>query len=849
MANTEKDHLAYQYDPLPDPSTHIRILQLYPASSEFDLVACSFEVDDVTLASSTATFVVHQPIDDNDAPREYALLSDAAILMVSEDTHFFLQRLRNQPSESLRRVWSPRVCINQMDENEQSLQLGCYPFIYKRALQSMSMTLNYKQELLSSPDSIRVIELDQSGGLSNDLLKTRMRQVSLQDEPTFFYLDIREGLTDDSWPVKTPVLCNRRLLNLPTPLAQILTFVLRSKGPRAFWTPSICHEKGATLDPALDQRIRKHAKEVVGIMQPLYSYAPLPQDRPFIRLLKILPATASDDVLVAEIGHFPLDDSCPSFVALSYVWGSPNPPWMVCTPAGRYIVCTQSLRLALCHLRDRGELIVWADAICINQKDNQEKSKQVLLMGEIYKRASRVVVELGMTCTNEQHLACRKFLQALLGMLSLSARVLQAVRPERTSLQSEEYGKFGIPSYGHQAWGAWRTMRSRPWFTRSWIVQEVTASRNVTLLYNGLSFRWEDIHLANGVTAREQVDSKTYNGKMNIQNMGDLQNTEKGSLPRLLDLLSTFKSLDATDPRDKIYAFRGLASDGDDSPLPDYSKPVADIFVDFASFFVRNGLTGRMLLEAGQHRAVQDIPSWVPDWSNSKSWQTYNYAKGIAWIPLNSLQKQLSLESRDSVTPGSTEGSILHTRVSILDEIDTLSSAVSNTFLYEDVSERARIDNEVLDLYNSAQKMATKLNTTEMNTNSTRTAVQKTVLGGDAKSFVPMDGFYGRSKIIGSIQDDENGTLTAKFDEHLRERLSSRRFCVTKHGRMALVPSISEDGDTIGFVEHVESPFILRHKGNSCYTLIGDAFVLDPNRGHGNEGGALDLKFVDVRIV
>jgi hypothetical protein len=38
---------------------------------------------------------------------------------------------------------------------------------------------------------------------------------------------------------------------------------------------------------------------------------------------------------------------------------------------------------------------LWIDAICINQSDNEEKSQQVRLMGEIYSKAEVVRVWLG----------------------------------------------------------------------------------------------------------------------------------------------------------------------------------------------------------------------------------------------------------------------------------------------------------------------------------------------------------------------------------------------------------------------------------------------------------------------
>lgn len=53
---------------------------------------------------------------------------------------------------------------------------------------------------------------------------------------------------------------------------------------------------------------------------------------------------------------------------------------------------------ALVQLQELGgsgvEMALWVDAICINQRDEVEKSVQVNMMGDIFKRAEKVVVWL-----------------------------------------------------------------------------------------------------------------------------------------------------------------------------------------------------------------------------------------------------------------------------------------------------------------------------------------------------------------------------------------------------------------------------------------------------------------------
>ena len=54
---------------------------------------------------------------------------------------------------------------------------------------------------------------------------------------------------------------------------------------------------------------------------------------------------------------------------------------------------TTNLKEALLHVvgKSEREISLWVDALCINQADNEEKSEQVRLMGEIYSRATGVI--------------------------------------------------------------------------------------------------------------------------------------------------------------------------------------------------------------------------------------------------------------------------------------------------------------------------------------------------------------------------------------------------------------------------------------------------------------------------
>jgi len=85
----------------------------------------------------------------------------------------------------------------------------------------------------------------------------------------------------------------------------------------------------------------------------------------------------------------------PQYEALSYTWGNPRHlKWISIGEFDHPI--TASLELALQYLRNQNSArTLWADAICINQMDPEERSHQVEQMRAIYQSASTVLVWLG----------------------------------------------------------------------------------------------------------------------------------------------------------------------------------------------------------------------------------------------------------------------------------------------------------------------------------------------------------------------------------------------------------------------------------------------------------------------
>jgi hypothetical protein len=112
-----------------------------------------------------------------------------------------------------------------------------------------------------------------------------------------------------------------------------------------------------------------------------------------IRLIRLLPGSWADEIR-CELVYDSLAN-VRSYYALSYVWGSRHVTRSIQLNAQPFRV-TVNLEAALRHLREQlhNELL-WIDALSINQKDDQERTHQVSLMGSIYRSSKSVLVYLG----------------------------------------------------------------------------------------------------------------------------------------------------------------------------------------------------------------------------------------------------------------------------------------------------------------------------------------------------------------------------------------------------------------------------------------------------------------------
>lgn len=131
-----------------------------------------------------------------------------------------------------------------------------------------------------------------------------------------------------------------------------------------------------------------------------FSYDSVPITATEIRVFNILPEIAFQASGPIRIKLTTISiHNLPEFKSLSYPWGdvgseAHSPLKIVCN--GKYLQITKSLESALRVLRTSyEEFPLWADQICINQRDSNEKSVQICHMATIFSRSARTIAWLG----------------------------------------------------------------------------------------------------------------------------------------------------------------------------------------------------------------------------------------------------------------------------------------------------------------------------------------------------------------------------------------------------------------------------------------------------------------------
>lgn len=339
---------------------------------------------------------------------------------------------------------------------------------------------------------------------------------------------------------------------------------------------------------------------------PEFCYEPLAPDS--IRLIILQPNRTGKKTGVVHCRLVHRTFACkPQYEALSYTWGDIEPTETIYVN-GAPLRVRANLYLALSHFRQGEPRTLWADAICIDQSNDQERSIQVGFMDIIFQRAQGVRIWLG----------CVSKFDSL------------------PQLQDHALINFLLSP---------RNILSLPYWNRAWIIQEIGLSTNLSLHVGSASMEWSYFvdRLQWGNTGAFTGD--TYHQRSHILKL-DLKRRERhGDRNRLEQLLEDFQNCQCKEAQDKVFAFLGLASDSH-TITADYSKPLFGVFGDLVDFFCErklldNGATNELdrsmrIIKFSQllHKLLQKINNPHPDLSRRATIVQVRGAKGGSIIHL-----------------------------------------------------------------------------------------------------------------------------------------------------------------------------------------------------------------------
>ncbi|KAI1380121.1 heterokaryon incompatibility protein-domain-containing protein [Hypoxylon crocopeplum] len=370
-----------------------------------------------------------------------------------------------------------------------------------------------------------------------------------------------------------------------------------------------------------------------------FEHEHLKDNKDMIRLIKLLPSKDPAKSISCEILHVSLS-SVPDYEALSYTWGGQKAECVIYCKTKRLLV-TRNLFLALARLRlpDHTRLI-WADAVCIDQKNMTEKTHQVRMMKEIYQAARRVVIWLGEDEGNSH------------SAIALLGRLVDVWREQQQQLQDHEVTgtptdtqrplskvavgllqkdrtRLGLPPSHDPSYNALDALFQRSYFRRVWIVQEIVMARETQVLCgtSPLTLSWDDLvavlrYIPDLAAYTIAIPSALELGQMIERTRAAVIQGDTKRL-RLSTLLSRHNCFQATEPKDNIIGIIGMASSHLNIKV-DYNMNTDDFFRSAALELLKEDRSLDILgdVDHGKELAGVDngnVPSWVPRWQTSRA--------------------------------------------------------------------------------------------------------------------------------------------------------------------------------------------------------------------------------------
>lgn len=558
-----------------------------------------------------------------------------------------------------------------------------------------------------------------------------------------------------------------------------------------------------------------------------------------IRLLYLAPGSPEDPLR----GHldvvalaYPDNSWCPArlasgaeYVALSYTWGDQSDPATI-KLNGNMTLIGRNLASALKNVRLKERwCTLWADALCIDQQDDVEKSRQVQSMPTIYEAAKLVIVWLG-----DGFEGAEEAFAWLRGLWHIQ---------EEVTLSLDRINALLSPLIAE----ALTRLLHLPWWRRVWVIQELTVCQEAIVMCGSSTVPFGCfITLANIMntfifTGRINQPDCSYSALMpagqDLLTLAEIRCAWKrcdGSI-NLMELEAlirrTYLRTCATDARDHFYALLSIALTENWLELkPDYTITRDVLYLKATLHLIhRKSSLDILQLAENLHRSVDD-PSWMPGWDKgSFSLAPREFIKGNASAGL-----ELSLSPSEDlrvltllglvigelhfVSPFENEDNQFQPPRCIMGWLDELEDRVPTNpysaacglleaFIRSLVAgHKSFVDEQ--DTHGEAPLRHIFLTWTKMTSPDS-----------------PMPPTWrALQESTQWLEKDLYRTPPANLRRHVLQSLNRRSFVITDKGHVGVTPNEAQEGDLAVLLGGCSTPVCLRHE-NGHYRWIGAMYV------------------------
>jgi hypothetical protein len=576
-------------------------------------------------------------------------------------------------------------------------------------------------------------------------------------------------------------------------------------------------------------------------------------DRAF-RLLLLLPAVNEHQRVECYCLPFDIDPAL-SYEALSYVWGTSDlKTEILCN--GQRVAIGQELGYALTRLRlQKSTRIVWTDAICINQADDEEKSHQIPLMSSIYSLAKRVIVWLG---HGDQHMIREAF-----GCIEFIAEACHRYDRERnlTLGHDERWAKLQLPDerFSLRVCESLKKLYDRPWFSRVWCIQEILLAQDALAIWGPHELTWTALRMATSWIFDTVVSGDQANpliSRLNGIEIGRADIISEKGRYSLLDTLQAYRDFDASDDRDKVYGLLNLVLPKTEleALTVDYSKDVAAVYADtvFAGIQIHSRLTVlAYITHPEEYEGDNSHRSWAPRWDDSAVADRIGVNDDCPWSACGG--RQVALADIANSPPGQLclEG-ILHDRVQMVDAIMDIKQGDIQDWRGasdDSVDAGAKTDSNTshpfAKVLRDFVKVSADAEVDEYEAQNQRLRVlARTLTAGcsfdEAGQFVEnldkdaQDRYYSAVchalvrlyclQVIGNEGPFAHNPDSLQAEQFAFGPCNLRRIFWTENGSLGLGPQCMDIGDIVVVLYGGNTPYILRPKGDK-YLFMGQAYI------------------------